>query len=91
MSQSSPVGASERIWFVNTDMHSFHEFPRPTGDVSPFAHWVRAGRLFVTPRPEKPYKYNNALLAMEPGDPVFAYEDQIGIVGLGKIAATRIY
>jgi hypothetical protein len=78
-----------RLWFVNTDMRSFNEFPRAAGDASPFSHWVAAGRLFVTPRPESPQKYNNALVAMQAGDPVFAYEDQLGIVGLGWVADNK--
>lgn len=74
-----------RFWFVNTDMQSFYEFPRAPGDDSPFAHWLDAGRLFVTPRPEKPSKYNANLVSMLPGDPVFAYEDQVGFVALGWV------
>lgn len=75
----------ERIWFANTDMQSFYEFPRAPGDDSAFAHWVASGRLFVTPGPEKPRKYNIALVDMQPGDPVFAYEDQVGFVALGWV------
>ncbi|WP_426197693.1 hypothetical protein [Massilia sp. DWR3-1-1] len=65
----------ERIWFVNTDIHSSHEFACDPGDASPFTHRRRAGRMFVTPRPEKLEKYNKASLVIEPGDSVFACDD----------------
>jgi len=78
-----------RIWFANTDMQSFYEFPRAPDDNSAFAHWLSAGRLFVTPNASKPRKYHNALMAMTPGDPVFAYEDQIGFVGIGRVRSPK--
>lgn len=83
---AAPAPVPERLWFANTDMQSFYEFPRAPGDVSAFAHWLNAGRLFVTPNASKPRKYHNALVAMMPGDPVFAYEDQVGFVGIGWVS-----
>jgi hypothetical protein len=82
---SSKVPVPERLWFANTDMQSFHEFKRDANDNSPFAHWLAAGRLFVTPNVANPNKYNNSLVAMQPGDPVFAYEDKVGFVALGRV------
>lgn len=79
----------ERIWFANTDMQSFYEFPRKPDDNSAFAHWLTVGRLFVTPRASNPRKYHNALTAMMPGDPVFAYEDQVGFVALGWVRGPK--
>lgn len=79
----------DRMWFANTDMQSFYEFPRAPGDNSAFAHWLSAGRLFVTPNASKPRKYHNALIAMMPGDPVFAYEDQVGFVGIGWVRSPK--
>jgi hypothetical protein len=73
------------MWFVNTDMQSFYEFKREPHDNSAFEHWCKAGRLFVTPNRDKPLKYNTALVDMMPGDPVFAYEDQVGFVALGWV------
>lgn len=81
--------APARIWFANTDMQSFYEFQRAPDDVSPFAHWLKAGRLFVTPRPNNSSKYNSALTSMMPGDPVFAYEDQVGFVALGWVRRAK--
>jgi hypothetical protein len=75
----------ERIWFANTDMKSFNELPRKSGDSSAFSHWLDAGRLFVTPTAKKPHKYNGALMDMMPGDPLFAYESQVGFVALGWV------
>jgi hypothetical protein len=79
----------ERIWFTNTDMQSFYEFPRQPGDNSAFAHWLAADRLFVTPRASNPRKYHNALTAVMPGDPIFAYEDQVGFVALGWVRCPK--
>lgn len=83
------VKTPERIWFANTDMQSFYELPRAPGDNSAFAHWLIAGRLFVTPNPSKPRKCHNALMAIMPGDPVFAYEDQVGFVGIGRVRSPK--
>lgn len=79
----------KQIWFANTDMQSFYEFPRQPVDNSAFAHWLAAGRLFVTPRASNPRKYHNALTAMMPGEPVFAYEDQVGFVALGWVRCPK--
>lgn len=83
------VKTPDRIWFANTDMQSFYEFPRALGDTSAFAHWLGAGRLFVTPNANEPRKYHNALMAMMPGDAVFAYEDQVGFVGIGRVRSPK--
>lgn len=80
-----PFAIPERIWFANTDMKSFNELPRNSGDSSAFSHWLDAGRLFVTPTAKNPRKYNGALMDMMPGDPVFAYESQVGFVALGWV------
>lgn len=79
----------ERLWFVNTDMKSFKELPRQPGDDSAFAHWLAAGRLFVTPTVRNPRKYHDALVKMMPGDPVFAYESQVGFVALGWVRGPK--
>lgn len=84
-----PLAVPERMWFANTDMQSFYEFSRVPSDNSAFAHWVAAGRLFVTPNPSNPRKYQNALVAMMPGDPVFAYEDKVGFVGIGWVRSPK--
>lgn len=75
----------KRIWFANTDMQSFNETGRDTSDNSAFAYWLAAGRLYVTPNADKPRKYQNALDDIQPGDPVMAYEDGVGFVGIGWV------
>lgn len=81
--------APERIWFVNTDMKSFTEFSRASSDGSAFAHWLKAGRLFVTPTARNPRKYHDALMEMMPGDPVFAYESKVGFVAIGWVRGPK--
>jgi len=70
-------------------MQSFYELPRGPGDTSPFAHWLTAGRLFVTPNAGWPTKYNNSLVKMMPGDPIFAYEAGVGLVALGHVTSPK--
>jgi hypothetical protein len=74
------------IWLVKTDMGSFVKVAREPGDDSAFAHWLAAGRLYVTPDRNNPRKYGAALERMQPGDPVVAYEDQAGIVAVGLVS-----
>jgi len=73
----------ERIWFVDTNMDNFALANRGSGDDSPFAHWREAKRMFVTPATE--FEYDNNLRLMRPGEPVFAYEVGVGLVGLGWV------
>jgi hypothetical protein len=87
--QPEPTQAAQRIWFVNTDKKSFIETPRHVDDNSPFRYWLAAGRLYVTPNPDKPNKYGKALDGMQPGDPVFAYENGAGFVALGWVRAPK--
>lgn len=81
--------APERFWFANTDMGSFYKVQRTSSDNSAFAHWLMAGRLFVTPKPSIPSQYNKALIDMRPGDPVFAYEDRVGFVAIGWVGEPK--
>lgn len=74
----------KRVWIVKTDLRSFSKVPRDAADTSPFAHWLVAGRLFVTPDKTSPTKYE-FLKGIEAGEPVFAYEDRVGIVALGRV------
>ena len=79
------VPVPERMWFANTDMVSFFKVPREPGQISAFNYWLEAGRLFVTPDDDWPTKYTNRLTKMQAGDPVFAYEDGVGFVALGRV------
>lgn len=74
----------ERIWFVDTNMADFARADRAPGDDSPFKHWLATERLFVTPATAS--EYDNNLRLMRPGEPVFAYEAGVGLVGLGWVS-----
>jgi hypothetical protein len=81
---SSPVPVPERIWFVDTNMDNFAQANRGPDDDSPFKHWLAARRMFVTPATKS--EYDNNLKLMRPGEPVFAYEVGVGLVGLGWVS-----
>ena len=85
------VPVPERIWFANTDMQSFYEFPRLPDDNSAFAHWLAAGKLIVAPKRHNWPHYHGALATMCPGDPVFAYEDRVGIVAIGRVKDEKMH
>lgn len=85
-SQRDLASAPGPIWLVKTDMGSFIKVERDSGDDSAFAHWLAAGRLYVTPDLNNPRKYGAALERMQPGDPVVAYEDEAGIVAVGRVS-----
>jgi hypothetical protein len=84
--QRGRASAPGPIWLVKTDMGSFIRVERDPGDDSAFAHWLAAGRLYVTPDPNNPRKYGAALERMQPGDSVVAYEDEAGIVAVGRVS-----
>ncbi len=75
--------APERIWFVDTNLAGFVAGMRMDNDHSPFAHWLDAGRLFMTPA--TPIEYENNLSLMQPGEPVVAYEKGRGLVAVGWV------
>jgi len=84
--QRDLTSAPGPIWLVKTDMGSFIKIERDPGDNSAFAHWLATGRLYVTPDLNNPGKYSGALKRMQPGDPVVAYEDEAGIVAVGRVS-----
>lgn len=82
-STTAPV--PERMWFVNTGMRRFRSTKRDPHDTSAFNHWRDAGRLFLRPQTAMTAEFDTRLDIMSPGDLVFAYEDQRGIVAIGRI------
>ena len=87
--QRDMASAPGPIWLVKTDMGSFINVNREPGDNSAFAHWLAAGRLYVTPDRNNPRKYGAALERMRSGDPVVAYEDEAGIVAVGRVSSAK--
>lgn len=81
----------ERIWYANTDMKTFRQAQRAPGDDSAFAHWLATGKVIVSPRPHNQRQYHRALSEMRPGEPVFAYEDRVGFVGIGWITDPKMH
>jgi hypothetical protein len=75
----------ERMWLVNTGMSRFRSTDRDPADVSAFDHWFAAGRLFLRSQDGMPAEFDARLDMMSPGDLVFAYEDQRGVVAIGRI------
>jgi hypothetical protein len=87
--QRDPVPVPGPIWLVKTDMGSFIKADREPDDDSAFAHWLAIGRLYVTPDYDNPGKYSGALKRMQPGEPVVAYEDKVGVVAVGRVSEPR--
>jgi hypothetical protein len=87
--QRDLASAPGRIWLVKTDMGSFIKVDRHPGDDSAFAHWLAAGRLYVTPDRDNPRKYGAALERMQLGDRIVAYEDKVGIVAVGRVSNAK--
>lgn len=81
----------ERMWYANTNMKSFSEAPREPADRSAFAYWLASGKLIVAPKPPHWPHYHRALAAMRPGDPVFAYEDRVGFVAIGRVKEEKMH
>jgi 5-methylcytosine-specific restriction protein B len=68
---------------INIDAESYKkEFPgRPTQDV--IDHWIGKGFAYVTPRPDSnDYRANYSRI--RPGDVLFAYQSEVGIVAWGE-------
>lgn len=69
---------------INTDLDSFRrDYPEPSS-VTPFSYWLAEGFAYVTPSPAVE-TYDGALAELVVGDTVFAYENLIGIVGMGTV------
>lgn len=84
---STTVAIPDRMWFVNTCMRTFRSPDRDPADTSAFAHWLAAGRMFLLPRTAA--EFDKSLVTMLPGDPVFAYEDQVGVVAVGRVCGPK--
>jgi hypothetical protein len=77
------------MWFVDTAMGGFGAAYRDPDDQSAFAHWARAGAMFVRPWGGRPDQYDNTLAQIQGGDPVFAYEHGIGVVAIGRVCSPK--
>lgn len=88
---TTTVPEPERMWFANTGLRVFRASERAPADVSPFDHWLGAGRIFLRPQNGMPDEFEMLLqsMCMSPGDAIFAYEDQRGIVAIGHIRDPR--
>jgi hypothetical protein len=75
----------QRMWFANTGSRRFHALDRAPDDVSPFTHWLAAGRVIMRPQTGMPGGFDATFDAMLPGDAIFAYEDRHGIVAMGRV------
>jgi hypothetical protein len=75
----------QRMWFANTGWRRFHALDRAPDDVSPFAHWLAAGRVIMRPQTGMQGEFDATFDAMLPGDAIFAYEDRRGIVAMGRV------
>jgi len=91
MTGATTTAVPERIWFANTGLSRFRAVTRAPADVSPFDHWLAAGRIFLPP-PSGSYTEFAAILqsmSMLAGDVIFAYEDQRGIVAIGHVRDSK--
>lgn len=75
----------ERLWFATARL-GYSLTPRAPGDTSAFAYWLRDGRVYLNPWPGRPHEFESRLHEVQPGDPVFAYETDVGIVGVGRVS-----
>lgn len=82
----------ERMWFANTGLRRFRAVDRAPDDVSPFDHWLADGRIILRPQNGMPAEFDMMLqsMCMGPGDAIFAYEDQLGIVAIGHVRYPRV-
>jgi hypothetical protein len=88
---TTSMPAPQRMWFANTGLRDFRASKRAPADVSPFEHWLAAGRIFFPP-PNGTYTEFDAILqsmSMSAGAVIFAYEDQLGIVAVGHVREPR--
>jgi hypothetical protein len=91
MTDATTTAVPERMWFANTGLRNFCTSKRAPADVSPFEHWLAAGRIFFPP-PNGTYTELEAILlsmSMSSGHAIFAYEDQRGIVAVGHVREPR--
>lgn len=92
MTVATTTAVPERMWFANTGLRRFRAVERAPADVSPFDHWLAAGRIILRPQNGMPVEFDMMLqsICMAPGDAIFAYEDQRGIVAIGHVGYPRV-
>lgn len=74
------------LFWINTDKSCYSRNHPDDQEGSPFARfWLSDGYAYVTPPKKNSAKYDAVLRLMEPGDPVFAYENKVGIVAMGIV------
>src|SRR6202035_14280 len=72
------------LYWVNTDIHSYRkDHPHDKKGSAFFKFWLPAKAAYFTP--EKGDTHDRVLGMIEAGDPIFAYEDGVGIVALGVV------
>lgn len=91
MTAATTTAAPAQMWFANTGLRRFRAVQRAPDDVSPFDHWLAAGRIILQPQTGMPAEFDAILqsLSMAPGAAIFAYEDQRGIVAIGHVRYPR--
>lgn len=83
------IPVPERMWFADTAMGAFRYGNRDPADRSAFAHWCKAGCLFVKPWNPTYDQYDKMLGRIQAGDPVFAYEHGVGVVAIGRVSSPK--
>lgn len=74
------------LFWINTGIACYPKDHPDDRKGSPFfSFWLPAGCAYVTPPEENEAKYDAILAIIEPGDPIFAYENQRGIVAMGIV------
>jgi len=81
----APLRIPDRMWFATTRL-GHAPAGRAPGDTSAFAHWLSDGRVYLNPWSGRPDEFESRLRNVQPGDPIFAYEPGVGILGIGRVS-----
>ena len=75
---------ADPLFWVNTDIKSYRkDHPDDKNGSAFFRFWLPEKAAYFTP--EKDDTHDRVLATIEAGDPIFAYEDGVGILALGVV------